>query len=163
MFKFKRILVPLDGSEFAESALGPALSIAEPMEAELVLFRVAQPIPRTQALADMPDVYADIVAAAYREAEVYLQELQARLAYPRVSIEHRDGEEGVARQILSYAAESGVDLVVMSSHGRTGVRRWMYGSVAEKILHGCACSTLIIRCWQDGELPSPPGRGPLRL
>ena len=160
MFKFKRILVPLDGSQFAETALAPALSIAEPMEAELVLFRVAQPIPRTQALADMPDVYADIVAAAYREAEIYLRELQGRLAYPRVSIEHRDGEEGVARQILSFAGQSGVDLVVMSSHGRTGVRRWMYGSVAEKILHGCSCSTLIIHCWQDGDPPSPPGQGP---
>jgi nucleotide-binding universal stress UspA family protein len=159
MFKFTRILVPLDGSEFAEAALGPALSIAEPMEAEIVLFRVAQPIPRTQALADMPDVYADIVAAAYREAGVYLQQVQARLGYPHVSIEHRDGEGGVARQILDFAGESGVDLVVMSSHGRTGVRRWMYGSVAEKILHGCGCSTLIVRCWEDGEVPSSQGQG----
>lgn len=149
MFKFQKILVPLDGSEFAEAALGPALSIARPMEAELVLFRVAQPIPRTQALADMPDVFADVVAAAYREAEFYLQELQRRLAYPRLSIEHRAGEDGVARQILDFSAQEGVDLVVMTSHGRTGVRRWMYGSVAEKILHSCPCSTLIIRCWQD--------------
>ncbi len=159
MFKYKKILVPLDGSEFAERALGPAMSIAEPMEAEVVLFRVAQPIPRTQALAEMPDVYADIVAAAYREAEAYLQQVRTRLAYPNLSIEHRDGEGGVARQILSFAAESGVDLVVMSSHGRTGVRRWMYGSVAEKILHGCGCSTLIIRCWEDGEVPSSQGQG----
>jgi len=156
MFKFKKILVPLDGSEFAERALGPALAIAQPMEAELVLFRVAQPIPRTQALADMPDVYADIVAAAYREAEFYLQGLQARLGYPHLFIEHRAGEDGVARQILDFAVQGGVDLVVMSSHGRTGVQRWMYGSVAEKILHGCPCSTLIIHCWQDQESPRQP-------
>lgn len=153
MFKFKKILVPLDGSECAEMALAPALGIAAPMEAELILFRVAQPIPRTQALAEMPDVYEDIVAAAYREAEVYLQGVRARLDYPRLTIEHRDGEEGVARQILDFAAEKGVDLVVMSSHGRTGVRRWMYGSVAEKILHGCPCATLIIHCWQPMEQP----------
>lgn len=157
MFKFEKILVPLDGSEFAERALGPALAIAQPMEAELVLFRVAQPIPRTQALADMPDVYEDIVAAAYREAEAYLQDVQARLGYPHLSIEHRDGEEGVARQILDYAGQSGVDLVIMSSHGRTGVQRWVYGSVAEKILHGCPCATLIIHCWQpEGEARSQP-------
>jgi nucleotide-binding universal stress UspA family protein len=160
MFKFNKILVPLDGSEFAESALGPALAIAQPMEAELVLFRVAQPIPRTQALASMPDVYADIVAAAYREAELYLLELQERLGYPHLSVEHRAGEEGVARQILDFAAASGVDLVVMSSHGRTGVRRWMYGSVAEKILNGCSCSTLIIHCWQGDEPQKPAGREP---
>ena len=156
MFKFRKILVPLDGSECAERALGPALSIAEPMEAEVVLFRVAQPIPRTQALADMPDVFADVVAAAYREAEAYLQEVQARLAYPHLSIEHRDAEEGVARQILDFVGQSGVDLVVMSSHGRTGVRRWIYGSIAEKILHGCPCSTLIIHCMQDEEPERQP-------
>ncbi|HSJ55366.1 MAG TPA: universal stress protein [Anaerolineae bacterium] len=156
MFRFTKILVPLDGSEFAERALGPALSIAEPMEAEMVLFRVAQPIPRTQALAAMPDVYEDVVAAAYREAESYLRQVRARLAYPRLSIEHRAGEDGVARQILDFAAQSGVDLVVMSSHGRTGVQRWMYGSVAEKILNGCSCSTLIIHCWQDQESPRQP-------
>jgi len=153
MFKFNRILVPLDGSEFAERALEPALAIAQPMAAEVILFRVAQPIPRTKALADMPDVYNDVVAAAYREAESYLQEVQARLGYPHVSIQHRAGEEGVARQILDYAAQSAVELIVMSSHGRTGVRRWVYGSVAEKLLHGCSCSTLIIRCWED-EQPS---------
>ena len=151
MFKFKKILVPLDGSEFAERALDPALAIAAPMEAELVLFRVAQPIPRTKALADMPDVYDDIVAAAYREAEVYLQGVQERLGYPRLTVEHRDGEEGIARQIMDLDADSGVDLVVMSSHGRTGVRRWMYGSVAEKILHGCPCATLIVHCWPPTE------------
>jgi nucleotide-binding universal stress UspA family protein len=156
MFKFTKILVPLDGSEFAECALGPALAIAQPMEAELVLFRVAQPIPRTQALASMPDVYADVVAAAYREAEHYLLEIKERLGYPRLSVEHRAGEDGVARQILDFAATSGVDLVVMSSHGRTGVRRWMYGSIAEKILHGCSCSTLIIHCWPGGESQEQP-------
>ncbi len=66
MFQFKKILVPLDGSEFAESALEPALAIAKAMGAEVVLFRVAQPIPHTRALAEMPDVYNDVVAATYR-------------------------------------------------------------------------------------------------
>lgn len=149
MFRYAKILVPLDGSEFAERALEPALAIAQPMEAEVVLFRVAQPIPRTQALADMPDVYNDVVAAAYREAESYLREIQARLGYPHLAIEHRAGEEGVARQILDYAAQNEVEMIVMTSHGRTGVRRWVYGSVTEKLLHSCPCSILIVRCWED--------------
>ena len=83
MFRFKKLLVPLDGSEFAESALDPALAIASAMEAELVLFRVAEPIPRTRALAEMPDVYNDVVAASYREAEDYLAGLRDRLAYDK--------------------------------------------------------------------------------
>jgi nucleotide-binding universal stress UspA family protein len=149
MFRFNKLLVPLDGSEFAESALDPALGIARAMEAEVVLFRIAQPIPRTRALAEMPDVYNDVVAATYREAEEYLAGVQGQLDYERITVEHRSAEEGVARQILDYAAENGVDLIVMSSHGRTGVDRWVHGSVTEKVLGSCACATLVIRGQRD--------------
>jgi nucleotide-binding universal stress UspA family protein len=149
MFKFKRIMIPLDGSELAEAAVDPALAIAESMGAEAVLFRVAQPVPRTQKLAEMPDVYNDVVAATYREAEDYLKDLQARLAYERISIEYRPAAEGIARQILDFAAEHDVDLIVLSSHGRTGVGRWIHGNVAQKVLTGCTCSTLIVRGQQQ--------------
>jgi nucleotide-binding universal stress UspA family protein len=145
MYKFKKIMIPLDGSEFAEVALDPALAIAESMGAEMVLFRVAQPVPRTQRLAEMPDVYNDVVAATYREAEAYLKDLQARLGYEQISIEYRPASAGVARQILDFAADHGVDLIVLSSHGRTGVDRWIHGNVAYKILTGCTCSTLVVR------------------
>lgn len=145
MYEFKKILVPLDGSDLAETALEPALGIAESMGAEVVLFRVAQPVPRTQKLAEMPDVYNDVVAATFREAEEYLEALQQRLAYERISIEFRPASEGIARQILDYAAGSGVDLIVLSSHGRTGVDRWIHGNVAQKVLTGCTCSTMIVR------------------
>ena len=150
MFKFKRIMIPLDGSELAEAAVDPALAIAESMGAEAVLFRVAQPVPRTQKLAEMPDVYNDVVAATYREAEDYLKDLQGRLAYEQISIEYRPAAEGIARQILDFAAEHDVDLIVLSSHGRTGVGRWIHGNVAQKILTGCTCSTLIVRGRQHG-------------
>ena len=145
MYKFKRIMIPLDGSELAEAAVDPALAIAESMGAEVVLFRVAQPIPRTQKLAEMPDVYNDVVAATYREAEEYLEDIRGRLAYEQISIEYRPATEGVAQQILDYAAESDVDLIVLSSHGRTGIDRWIHGNVAHKILTGCTCSTLMVR------------------
>lgn len=145
MSEFERIMVLLDGSEFAETALQPGLAIARAMEAEVVLFRVAQPIPRTRALREMPDVYNEVVAAAYREAEDYLTDIRARLAYDKVSIEHRPAEEGVARQIVDYANRYDVDLIVMSSHGYTGVSRWTRGSIAEKVLQGAHCAILIIR------------------
>jgi nucleotide-binding universal stress UspA family protein len=151
MFAFKKILVPPDGSAFSEGALEPALEIAQAMGAQVVLFRVAQPIPRTQALADMPHVYEDVVTAAYREAEDYLEDIRAQLPYERIVLEHRAAEDGVARQILDYTNDSDVDLVVMSSHGRTGVDRWVHGSVAEKVLTGCHCATLIVRCERGGK------------
>ena len=145
MLKFERILVPLDGSEFAEDALDPALAIARAMGAEIVLFRVAQRIPRTEKLAEMPDVYNDVVAATYREAEDYLKDLQEKLAPEQVSIEYRPASGGVARQILDYAAGHDIDLIILSSHGRTGVDRWVHGSVAQKVLDNCSCSTLVVR------------------
>lgn len=149
MFRFQRILVPLDGSEFAETALQPAMAIAGAMESDLVLFRVAQPIPRTRTLAEMPDVYNDVVAATFREAEDYLVNLREQLPHDKITIEFRPGEEGIARQILDYAAENRVDLIVMSSHGYTGIKRWAHGSVAEKILHGACCATLIVRSQEE--------------
>jgi len=160
MFRFAKIMVPLDGSDFAEMALAPALSIARGMGAEAVLFRVAQPIPRTQALAQMPDVYDDVVAATIREAEDYLAALRATLPDERVSVEVRPGEAGVARQIVDYAETGGVDLIVMSSHGLTGVKRWAYGSVAEKVLHGGPCAVLVVRCQHDGGSLDGPAASP---
>jgi nucleotide-binding universal stress UspA family protein len=151
MFRFRKILVPLDGSEFAESALAPALGLAESMHAEVVLFRVAQPIPRTQKLAEMPDVYDDVVAATFREAQEYLEAIRQTVPYERVAIEYRPASEGVASQILDYSASEGVDLIVIASHGRTGVDRWVHGSVAQKVLTGCGCSTLVVR----GPQPKP--------
>ncbi|NIV37104.1 MAG: universal stress protein, partial [Anaerolineae bacterium] len=102
-------------------------------------------IPRAGKLAEMPDVYDEVVAATYREAEDYLKALQARLDSARVSIEYRSATGGIARQIMDYAAEEDIDLMVLSSHGRTGVDRWIHGSVAQKVLNSCACSTLIVR------------------
>ena len=157
-FRFKKILVPLDGSECAEMALESAMAIAQAMASELVLFRVAQPIPRTHALMEMPDVYNEVVAAAYREAEDYLRDLRARLPDDtlRVSIEHEPADVGVARQILTYCADKGIDLIVMSSHGYSGVRRWTHGSIAEKVLRGACCATLIVRCLADFQPASEP-------
>jgi nucleotide-binding universal stress UspA family protein len=146
VYRFEKILVPLDGSEFAEMALEPAVAIARAMGSQLVLFRVAQPIPRTRALAEMPDVYNDVVAATFREAEDYLQDVRARFPEGNIVVEYRPGEQGVARQILDYGQEHSIDLIVISSHGYTGVKRWAYGSVTEKVLRGACCATLVVRC-----------------
>jgi nucleotide-binding universal stress UspA family protein len=98
----------------------------------------------------MPDVYNDVVAATYREAEDYLKDLQGKPAYEHISIEFRSAAEGIARQILDFAAQHDVDLIVLSSHGRTGVGRWIHGNVAHKARTGCTCSTLIVRGRQHG-------------
>jgi nucleotide-binding universal stress UspA family protein len=100
----------------------------------------------------MPDVYNEVVAAAYREAGDYLTGLVATLPYDKICVHHEPVETGVARQILDYSAVHDVDLIVMSSHGYTGVRRWARGSVAEKVLNGCCCATLVVRCLSMDEV-----------
>ncbi|MBN1317917.1 MAG: universal stress protein, partial [Anaerolineales bacterium] len=125
--------------------LEPALAIAKSMDARILLFRVAQRIPRTKALAEMPDVYNDVVEASHWEAEEYLKQIRDSLDYDKISIEYQPATESVAALILDYALENEVDLIVISSHGRTGAQRWMFGSVAEKILNGACCATMIIR------------------
>lgn len=140
--------------------MAPALAIADVMAAELVLFRVAVPVPRTRELARTPALYNDLVSAAYREAADYLEALRTRLRNERVSVVSRPGSEGVARQIVDYATQSGVDLIVMSSHGRSRISRWVRGSIAEKVLSGATCSILVVSVRGNSPAAQPQtGRG----
>jgi nucleotide-binding universal stress UspA family protein len=150
VFKYRRILVPLDGSEFAEQALPPALAIAEGMEAELVLCRVAVPVPRSRELTDTRKLYRDHVTAANREARHYLESLRSRLVYGRLSFATKSGEGRVARHLVDHAAENDVDLIVTSTHGLSGMSRWVRGSVAEKVLSGTSCTIPVVRVRLDG-------------
>lgn len=143
---FKKILVPLDGSPLAEQALDKALSIAKASDAELCLARVVVPLEVVAPFVEVQHVYDDAIHRQREEAQVYLNEvaerLQAHLDKP-IQCEARLGM--VAETILDCAQEHGVDLIVMCSHGRTGFSRWVYGSIAEKVLRGAHCDTLIVR------------------
>lgn len=140
MFRYKHILVPLDGSELAEKALEPALSLAQLMEARVTLIRVIPPFIR-----DVDEQYAPIAMDILLEkAGGYLLEVRNRLlaSYAPVSIKIASGQ--VAETIIAYAEEQGVDLIVLSSHGRSGVSRWIFGSVAERVLRGAPCAVHVI-------------------
>ena len=124
------------------------------------MFRVAVPVPRTRELARTPALYNDLVSAAYREAADYLEALRTRWRYERLSVVSRSGSEGVARQIVDYDTQSGADLIVMSSHGRSGISRWVRGSVAEKVLSGATCSILDVGVRGNSPAVQPQtGRG----
>jgi nucleotide-binding universal stress UspA family protein len=140
-----RILVPLDGSELAELALGPALAIAKRVGGELILFRVAQPQGevdpgQNEMMIETPESvgsYQDRVAAACREHGVATATMTVT---PGGS-----GAAGIANAILDFAAAQQVNLIAISTHGRSGLRRWVYGSVTEKVLHNADIATLIVR------------------
>jgi nucleotide-binding universal stress UspA family protein len=152
---YQRILVPLDGSAFAEQALRHAQQVAQPSQSEIHLLSVA-PLLEDQSLA-VVDLYPVYVYRDYlvdqtqetqrirTELEVYLEQVAARVhaAGFKTLVSIRFGQP--ADEILAYAQEHGCDLIVMSTHGRSGVGRWVYGSVADKVLRGSKIPILLVR------------------
>lgn len=142
---YNRVLLPLDGSKLAEAALPHAAHLAKQFGSELVLLRVV--------VSPYAIVAPDLVLAG---TDPDLRELSAHAAHYLKGIADRLQEQGlhvrtevcegpVAEAILDYVAALNIDLIVMSTHGRGGVLRWVYGSVAERVLQGSACPVLLIR------------------
>jgi nucleotide-binding universal stress UspA family protein len=141
------IIVPLDGSMLAERALASAQSLARRQHAELRLVRVA-PLEPILALADpgLGVLYPEQpMAAAWQATNQYLLDVQKSCAAAdlAVSVEVREGE--VAGEIVDAAQQAKAGLIVMSSHGYSGLNRWLLGSVAEKVLPSAPCPVWVVR------------------
>ena len=148
MSKYERILVTLDGSKLAERALEPALLLARASGAELILLRVVTPIELWAPFVEIEPSFEVAHEQHEREATVYLEEVGGRLLEEEKMLNIRTVtlRGPVAETIADYARKIGVDLIVISSHGRSGISRWLLGSVAEKVLRGTrCCSTLVVR------------------
>lgn len=158
---YTKILVPLDGSRFAEQALTHAMNIAAAGAVEIHLLSVAPLLDdQTQSVVDMYPVYVyrDYMVNHASESERikqglqdYLDQLSRRLnglGHLVVSAV-RLGQP--AEEIISYAGENGCELIVMSTHGRSGIGRWVYGSVADKVLRGSATPVLLVRVQEQAD------------
>lgn len=149
---YKKILVPLDGSPLSELALPHAEALAERFGSELVLLRVYQPASWTHEIyGDAPDSVEphpqDFPAEIRHKIEQYLAHLQDKLL-PSVKDRTRIETQlaGVAPDaIVDFAEQEQVDLIVMSTHGRSGLSRWVYGSVAAKVLQAAPCPVFLVR------------------
>jgi nucleotide-binding universal stress UspA family protein len=142
------VLITLDGSELAEYALAPGLALARCLNARVTLLRVERAglLDSTEAAlleAAELGLGEHILETAHERAGSYLEQLARRHKEPPLEIAVLTGPP--AQTILDYAAGEGVDLIAMATHGRSGLRRWLFGSVTEKVLHGCTCSMLIVR------------------
>jgi nucleotide-binding universal stress UspA family protein len=147
---YRSILVPLDGSPLAERALPYAEHLARVSGARLLLVRaaLAHSLPGTGPLQSE--------AQAVREAERYLKEAAARLATaPVVETAMFYGE--AAEAILEEIHLRKTDLVVMATHGRSGLGRWLFGSVAEQVLSHVEVPLLLVppACQVDWPAASP--------
>jgi nucleotide-binding universal stress UspA family protein len=145
---FARVLVPLDGSAFAEQALPHAIAFAKLGAAEVHLLRIEEPAEslRTSvwALAQQePDDLPDRLRRAGGELQTVIERFASDWAPARPSAEAR-GAPRVGDAIAEVATERGTDLIAMTTHGR-GAGRMLIGSVADKVLRGTQCSVLLLR------------------
>jgi nucleotide-binding universal stress UspA family protein len=144
--RFGRILVPLDGSEVAEAALGPATQIADGFGGELVLGQVVPSPVELTSIYGVPGVElrGEAYAARVGEAQAYLDGVAGRLAGRAVeSLVIESG--GAAEGIVEAARVGRADLIAMASHGRGGLERALLGSVADKVLRATTRPVLIAR------------------
>ena len=146
----KTILVPLDGSPLGELALTPAVDLARDKGARLILLRAAE----AHTLVADP---TEAQVAAVREAEDYLAAVRARVAAAITEVETSVWYGPPAEAIVEAARYRGADLIVMSSHGRSGLGRLVLGSVAEMVLRATPTPILLIRA--GGAPLAAPYRG----
>ena len=148
--ELKRILVPLDGSHLAEGAIDTAINLAVgPFR--LALIRVAE-------ASSLPGVDpTEIQVRVVREAEEYLASVKDGLANRGITdVDTAVWYGAAAAAIIEAARLQGADLIVMSSHGRSGLGRLMLGSVAESVLRGTTVPVCIARA-PGAPLEAPQG------
>lgn len=146
---YQKILVTLDGSDCAKHALPHAELLAKQTGAELILLRIT-PLPNPEAalIAGSPLDWSNRDAYVQRlvdDATVVLQELAGSLRFQHIKATPVVDVGEAAEKIVDYAERNAIDLIVMSTHGRTGLRRWLMGSVANKVSSVAPCPVLLVR------------------
>lgn len=150
---YKKILVPLDGSEFAEVVLPHVEDIARRMEAEVVLMRVVHYVADYLAAANVMTATNPMVLESIKEGDDAIRQEAGKYLVGIASLLRDKGLKvktdvlfgPVAESILDAADEEKADLIAMSTHGRSGVARWLVGSVADRIVHGAKVPVLLVR------------------
>ncbi len=146
---YRKIVVPLDGSKMAECALGHVEAIAKGCSTlEVDLVRVVRSVPLWMSGDDMsyidPGVLAKVVEGEKTSAKVYLDKIVKDLGEKGISAKSVVLNGEPAQTVLDYAEKNGAELIVMSSHGRSGPARWAMGSVAERVRQHAKLPVLVV-------------------
>ena len=151
---YKKTLVPLDRSQAAESILPHVIELAKPRGAdkcEVVLLNVCEvSLVPEYYLSEIPLNWKDHVNKCKRSAQQYLAKVEKRLKNAGVSVSSvvlmaKAGEGNPANYIVDYANDNDFDLILMSTHGRSGLSRWAFGSVADKVMRRVTIPIFLIR------------------
>lgn len=153
---FQRILVPLDGSPRAECAIPIAARLARASGGAVILLRTVNEAHNSWSSMGVSSsrLAEPIVDADLADAELYLAELTVSPDLKDISTETVVLCGQAAPMILSAASSSHAGVIVLCSHGYTGMKRWVLGSVAEKVVHAALIPVLLLR--EEGSLPLGP-------
>ncbi len=139
---YRHILVPLDGSKLAEAALKEALPLAKSAGARVTFIEAVWPIIDVMNTGTQ---VATVERIRKNEAQKYLDSVCRRPEWKALKVQSVVKVGPAADVIIDYARATRADLIVMSTHGRSGLGRWAFGSIADKILRGADCPVLLVR------------------
>jgi nucleotide-binding universal stress UspA family protein len=142
--RYQRVVVPLDGSPVAESIIPFIADIAGPLDMEIVLLRVVTPVA-VQAGPPLSGVIEQEVAARTSEARDYLARVAADLRERGIRAQVRVRAGTPVQEILAATRECAANLIAMTTHGRSGLSRLVFGSVAEAVLRLADIPVLVMR------------------
>jgi len=158
---YQKIMIPLDGSELAECVLPHAESFIQGgMAKAAVLLWVLEPLPiamygasvETFASSAQEDIFSPnaeqwekMTADRKSTAEEYLKRIAGRFSQYGVAVTCETIEGRIAETIAGYAEKNTIDLILIATHGRSGVSRWLMGSVADRVLHYSDVPVLMVR------------------
>lgn len=146
---YRRILVPLDGSALAEQALPRAVAQAEKFGAEIVLLKVLQPL--SELTFSAPSTVRAAEKASAQLVRDYLDGVAARIREQDIPVQVALVEGKPYVEIIRFAEENGMDLIVISTRGQSGWSRWLLGSVADRVVRGATVPVLLVQCHQECE------------
>src|SRR5262249_24396073 len=141
MFSARTILCPVDFSDCSRYAFRLAGVLAHGHESRVVVVHVSQ---KLRPMVAYGEALAELQPKEYKE---WLWKVlqRFRLREPKVKVEHRLMEGDPAREILKMAEETGCDLIIMGTHGRTRLQRMLLGSVAEQVLRKARCPVVTVK------------------
>jgi len=146
MIKLRHILCPVDFSTYSDHAMCYAAALAGKFGAELTLLHVVAPVvaalPGEAALQDMVQVRSEEIEAACRER---LEKTVGDLTAQGLQVQCRVLNGVPYLEIIRFARDSGTDLIVLGTHGRTGITQLLIGSVAERVVRKAPCPVLTVK------------------
>jgi nucleotide-binding universal stress UspA family protein len=145
---YQHIMVPLDGSELAECVLPHVEALAAGCDVSRVtLVRVVTPLHLYGGAESglSPEERQRVEADSTDVARAYLDRMVTRLADMGVSAQSEVLFGNIIDRLVDYADKNGVDLIIIATHGRSGVSRWVWGSVADRALRSAKMPVLMVR------------------